>query len=125
MNLNKKSLEQNFIKTKNTYQRCEEVKDNSETAYFFKKRKLEISCREFGSGKTAIAEQYPELTSCMLSLFDGCGAGLQTHPRLICETLFVQKKSWLDMPRAVTILNDIYNIPISLSAAYTYTENYR
>lgn len=52
----------------------------------------------------------------MLSLFDSCGAGLQSHPRLICETLFVQKKS---------ILNEIYGIPISLSAAYTYTENYR
>lgn len=45
-----------------------------------------------GSGRKAIAEDYQELTTCMLSLFDSCGAGLQSHPRLICETLFVQKK---------------------------------
>ena len=61
----------------------------------------------------------------MLSLFDSCGSGLQSHPRLICETLFLQQKTWMDMPRPVSIMNQIYGLPISLSAAYTYTENSR
>lgn len=54
----------------------------------------------------------------MLSFFDSCGSGLQSHPRLICETLFTQEKPWLDMPRAVSIMNQVNGIPISLSAAY-------
>jgi len=31
----------------------------------------------------------------------------------------------MNMPRCVSILREIYDIDISLSAAYTYTENYR
>ena len=29
------------------------------------------------------------------------------------------------MPRAVSILNQVYGIPIALSTAYTYTQNFR
>lgn len=86
-----------------------------------KRKREEIETRQSGSGRPSIAELFPDLASCMLSLFDSSGSGLQSHPRLICETLFMQEKLWLDMLRAVSIMNQVYGIPIS----YTYTENYR
>lgn len=103
----------------------EDIKMSSNSSYDAKKRKIEeIQIRQPGSGRPYIADKYPELATCMLSLFDSCDSGLQSHPRLICETLFLQKKTWLDMPRAVSILNQTFGIPIALSTAYTYTQNF-
>ncbi|KAL3853770.1 hypothetical protein ACJMK2_017283 [Sinanodonta woodiana] len=90
------------------------------TNYESKKRKKEILVHEEGNGRPMLAEKYPMLATCLLSLFDSAGQGLQTHPHLICETLFINKKSWLDMPQAVSLLQ-VFGIPISSSAAYTYT----
>lgn len=87
--------------------------------------KHERSIRLPGSGRPNFAERYPELSSIMLSLFDAAGQGLSSHPRLICDTLFMDKTSWLDMPRCVSTLNQVFGIPIKLSTAYTYTENFR
>ena len=84
-----------------------------------------MDIRQPGSGRSFIAEKYPQMSSCMLMLFDSCGSGLQSYPRLICETLFMDKKHRLDMPRAFSILNQVYGIPIALSTAYTYTQNFR
>lgn len=89
------------------------------------KEKSKIGLRIPGSGRIAFGEQYPELSHIMLSLFDSSGDGLCAHPRLICDTLFLEKRTWLDMPRCVSVLNQVFDIPISLSAAYTYTDNYK
>ena len=59
----------------------------------------------------------------MLALFDGCGEGLRSHPRLITDVLCVEKTTWMNMPRAVSILQQAYGIDISLSCAYTYTQS--
>ena len=90
-------------------------------------KKLREKCgdRLGGSGHKLLSEKFPELTSVLLHLFDSQGDGIQRHPRLICDTMFLNKSTWMDMPRCVTILQDIFNINISISAAYTYTENYR
>jgi hypothetical protein len=78
-----------------------------------------------GAGRKFLAEKYPELTTLMLQLFDCAGDGLQSHPRLICDTLFLHNTKWMNMPRCVSILREVYDIDISVSAAYTYTENFR
>lgn len=61
----------------------------------------------------------------MVQFFYSVGDGLQSHPRLICDTLFTDNTSWMNMPCCVSILRDVFNIEISLSGAYNYTENYR
>ena len=68
------------------------------------KEKSKLSCRLTGSGRISFAEQYPDLSSIMLSLFDSSGDGLCAHPRLICDTLFLEKTTWMDMPRCVSLL---------------------
>ncbi|KAL3882078.1 hypothetical protein ACJMK2_028451 [Sinanodonta woodiana] len=65
----------------------------------------------------SIVEEYQELTSRLLSLFDITGLGLQSHPKLICEKLFIREKSWLDMSRTINSLNQVFSIPITLSEA--------
>lgn len=78
-----------------------------------------------GSGRLLLSEKYPELTKLMLRIFDS-QEGLQYHPRLACETLYLYNNhDYVDMPRCVTILQEVYGIDISLSAAYTYTETFR
>jgi hypothetical protein len=59
----------------------------------------------------------------MLQLFDGTGEGLRSHPRLITDVLYMEHKSWMNMPRACSILRKVYGIDISLSCAYPYTSN--
>lgn len=83
-----------------------------------------LDVRLKGSGRKQFCIEYPELTSVLLSLFDGTGEGLRSHHRLICDTLFIEPK-WMDMPRAVSILQQLYGIPIKLSTAYTYTKNFK
>lgn len=79
-----------------------------------------------GSGRQAFCQKYPDLTTIMLNLFDSYGEGLRSHPRLICDTLFLDpKETWIDMPRCCSILQQLYDIPIKLSTAYTYTKNFR
>lgn len=104
----------------------DEVKTLSKASHEAKKRKREeVDIRQPGSGRPFIADKYPQLSSCMLMLFDSCGSGLQSHPRLICKILFMDNKHWLDMPRAVSIINQVYGIPFVLSTAYTYTQHFR
>ncbi|CAG2236052.1 unnamed protein product [Mytilus edulis] len=94
--------------------------------YNLNQKKLACSQRISGSGRKSYAELNPELTSCMLQLFDsGSVSGLSAYPRLITDTLFMEKHSWIDMPRCVSILNQVFGIPLKLSTAYTYTENFR
>lgn len=89
-------------------------------------KKLACSQRISGSWRKSYAELYPELTSCMLQLFDsGSVSVLSAHPRLITYTLFMEKHSWIDMPRCVSIDNQVFGIPLRLSTAYTFTENFR
>lgn len=91
-----------------------------------RQKRESLPIRLEGSGRPAIASLYPDLASLMLSLFDSQGSGLQSHPRLICDVLYQDKtKSFMNMTRCVSILNQIYGIPISVSTAYTYTDNYR
>ncbi|WAQ93675.1 hypothetical protein MAR_006146 [Mya arenaria] len=127
LKFSKKSLRINELKMEKSLDQFVELRQSSNTSYKCKKEKIELSRagRMPGSGRVSFGEEFPDLASCMLMLFDSTGQGLQSHPRLICETLFVKKKSWLDMPRAVSILQQTFGIPILLSAAYTYTENYR
>ena len=100
-------------------------KKMQESQYKIHKQRLESGPRIPGSGRKYLAEKYPELITLMMTLFDAGGDGFQSHPRLICDTLFLQKSTWMNMPRCVSILQNVYDIPISLSAAYTYTENFR
>ena len=118
-------LKKKMKQTEIQIEKFQEIKMSSVSSFEAKKRKLEVDMRQKGSGRKFMADQYPELSSCMIKLFDSCGSGLQCHPRLICETLFVDKQHWLDMPRAVSIINQVYGIPIALSTAYTYTNNFR
>ncbi|CAG2227923.1 unnamed protein product [Mytilus edulis] len=83
-----------------------------------------IDSRLKGAGRPEFCEKYKDLTMMLLNLFDSCEEGLRSHPRLICDTLFLEAK-WMNMPRAVSILNQVYDIPIKLSTAYTYTKNYK
>lgn len=76
-----------------------------------------------GAGRPSKSTEYEELLGTLLALFDGCGEGLRSHPRLITDVLYVEKTSWMNMPRAVSILQQLYGIDISLSCAYTYTQS--
>ena len=125
VSFDKKGLKRNEVEMEKNLDKFVEIKKSSQTNYMCKKQKLSIEVRQEGSGRPFIAEKYPLLTSCLLSLFDSAGQGLQAHPRLICDTLFLQRKSWLDMPRAVSVLGQAFGINISLSAAYTYTNNFK
>lgn len=127
LKFSKKALSRNKLKMEQSLDQFVKLKQSSNSSYNCKKEKIELSkaSRMPGSGRVSLAKDFPELASCMLMLFDSSGQGLQSHPRLICETLFVKQKSWLDMPRAVSVLQQTFGIPISLSAAYTYTENFR
>ena len=79
-----------------------------------------------GSGQPAFCQKYQDLVAIMLNLFDSYGEGLRSHPRLICDTLFLDpKETWIDMPRCCSISQQLYDIPIKLSTAYTYTMNFR
>lgn len=42
-----------------------------------------------GSGQIPLAKTYPELANIMMTIFDS-GEGFQSHPRLICETLYIK-----------------------------------
>lgn len=102
-------------------EKFDEVKTSSKTSHeAIKQKGEEVDIRQPGSGRSFIAEKYPQLSSCMLMLFDSCCSGLQFYPRLICETLFIDKKHWLDIPRAFSILNQVYRIPIALSLQLTH-----
>lgn len=84
------------------------------------------SSRLPGAGRPSFCSVYPNLTVIMLNLFDTCSEGLRSHPRLICDTLFLNaKESWMDMPRCCSILQQLYDIPIKLSTAYTYTQSFK
>ena len=99
--------------------------EKSTTTYKLNQIKSSMSNRLPGSGRPFKCDQYPELVGIMFSLFDSAGQGFKAHPRLICDTLFLEKSPWMDMPRLVSILTEVFNVDISISAAYTYTENYR
>jgi hypothetical protein len=122
LKFNRQSLQVCNLKTENVLNKWCNSKPKSR--YENEKNKKDLNFRQKGSGRQPIGMLYPDLVACMLYLFDSSGKGLQTHPRLICETLYVKEKSWVDIPRAVSIMNQVYGIPISLSSAYTYTENY-
>ena len=81
------------------------------------------SSRQPGAGRPSKSDEYGQLLGVMLNLFDGCGEGLRSHPRLITDVLYVEKTTWMNMPRAVSILRQAYGIDISLSCAYTYTQS--
>ncbi|CAC5412537.1 unnamed protein product [Mytilus coruscus] len=120
------SLNTSMTYAKETIQKRTVNKDSSSANMLHKKRtETGQRIQVLGSGRKLLAERYPDLTTLMLRLFDAGGDGLQIHPRLICDTLFLHKSKWMNMPRCVTILKEIYDIDISISAAYTYTENYR
>ncbi|CAG2254246.1 unnamed protein product [Mytilus edulis] len=122
---NHKSLKQASMET---YCGVDEISRQSSelSRYNLNQKKLACSQRISGSGRKSYAELNPELTSCMLQLFDsGSVSGLSAYPRLITDTLFMEKHSWIDMPRCVSILNQVFGIPLKLSTAYTYTENFR
>eukprot|EP00854_Cymbomonas_tetramitiformis_P029283 gene29283-36447_t len=93
-----------------------------------KERDDVIVVRAPGQGRKLKADEHPAFTAILKALFDcsvdGSG-GLESHPRLITEVLFRQSSGWMNMPRAVAIINDHFQIPVSISCAYTYSENFR
>lgn len=104
-------------------QHIQSVSQSGMSRYFVKKEIQSLKSRLPGSGRKLFAEKYPDLTKLMLALFDSAGEGLSSHCRLISDLLFLDKTCWLDMPRCVSILNQVFGIPISVSAAYNYTDN--
>lgn len=120
----RRSLNTSITYAKDTVQTFDANK-NSLSTYMMHKKRTETGQRLLESGRKFLADIYPDLTSLMLRLFDAGGNGLQSHSRLICDTLFLHNNTWMNMPRCVTILREVYSIDISLSAAYTYTNNYR
>jgi hypothetical protein len=81
--------------------------------------------RALGAGRPALEQQYEELVGLFIQLFDGTGEGLRSHPRLITDVLYLEHNTWMNMPRCVSMLRNMYGIDISVSAAYTFTENAR
>lgn len=105
--------------------RYEELKDAGVSNFKVEKQKKAMTMRISGSGRPYLIEKYPELTAIMFSLFDSTGCGFSQHPRLICDTLFIEQKDWMDIPRCVSIMMQVFGIDLSISAAYTYTQNYK
>ena len=81
--------------------------------------------RASGAGRPAIESQYQDLVALLIQLFDGTGEGLRSHPRLITDILFLENKSFMNMSRCVSILQQCYGIKISVSTAYSFTSNAR
>ena len=122
----KKSLKCSNIQSVGNIRKYMEMsKDKELSQYTLQKKKSELPHRLPGSGRLSFIDLYPELSQIMLSLFDSCSEGFSAHPRLICDTLFLEKQGWLDMPRCVSILQQVFGIPITLSTAYTYTDNFK
>ena len=87
-------LSKNEDRTLYQIEKFNEVETSSKTSHeAIKQKGEEVDIRQPGSGRSIIADTYPQLSSCMLMLFDSCGSGLQSYPRLICETLFMDKKT--------------------------------
>lgn len=87
-------LSKNEDRTLYQIEKFDDVKTSSKPSHeAIKQKGEEVDIRQPGSGRSFIAEKYPQLSSCMLMLFDSCGSGLQSYPRLICETLFMDKKT--------------------------------
>ncbi len=101
------------------------VRSGKYTPYQLNAMKNQESGRLEGSRGKFKCEEYPELTNIMFHLFNSAGDGFSSHPRLICDTLFLNKATWMNMPRCHSILEQVFGIDISLSALYTYTENYK
>ena len=89
------------------------------------KKKIKLrGNRLSGSGRIPLAKMYPQLANLMLNIFDS-NEGLQSHPRLVCETLYLHNNVSMNMPRCVSILEQVSGIDMSLSCAYSYTDNFR
>ncbi len=91
------------------------------------KQRLAWKARLPGSGRIFKCEEYAELVEIMVSLFDSeSGDGFSAHPRLICETMYLERRGWMNMPRVMCILQQQFGIEhLALSTLYSYTENYR
>ena len=66
-----------------------------------------------GFGRPAFCKKYPDLTTIMLNLFDIYGEGLRSHPRPICDTLFLDPtETWIHFPHCFSILQQSYDYDI-------------
>ncbi len=116
------------LKSSNDFTQKNTVPNNQgdKSKYKQRKEKLSKTGRVDGSGRPFKCHQYPKMTEIMLQLFDSAGLGFQSHPRLICETLYLDKDtSWMNMTRVHRILTEILGYQVSKSCLYTYTENFK
>ena len=97
------------------------------------KRKLkEILHASKGRGRTFKCEENPMLVPLLEYAFlegdiERGGGGLQSHPRLIEDTLYRTPQNNTDMKRARELIIALSNpdFKISLSCCYNYTQNYK
>ena len=99
---------------------CEDNMDR----YALSKFKTELHAGSSRGGRELACEKHPLLTRIMFDLFSSTGE-LKSHPRLICGTLYLESHTELNMRKIQLILASVYNIELSLSTLYSYTNNTR
>ena len=116
-NINLPVLEEKLDKFKKA---CEDNMDR----YALSKFKTELHAGSSLGGRELACDKHPLLTRIMFELFSSTGE-LKSHPRLICGTLYLESNAEMNMRKIQLILEKVYNIKLSLSTLYSYTNNTR
>ena len=97
-----------------------------------RRKQAEFKTRHEKRGRMLKSEQFPELTTVMEFVFDELdrsegGGGLEAHPRLTTDTLFLPADSctFMKHAREAILRAAPPGFTISLSSCYNYTQNYR